>query len=246
MTIFSNFLKSAKGFDEKFVGIFVHAVGVPYSKACNRVSAIYDSVMRTGIWACLAILAALAGCQAPAHPLEPTAIELRIPDYERFVDATLTRLREYDFPPERVDREHGVIVTGRTTSKQWYEFWRIDGQTSYDLLESSLHTIGRIVTVTLEPLDAEREAAATAAGQPPEAARLYRLNVQVDKARYSATERQVTTTSGALSIYNERLPTTEGLRGAHSAGDHWVPLGRDGDLEAFLLAKLAALPEAGP
>jgi hypothetical protein len=57
----------------------------------------------------------------------------------------------------------------------------------------------------------------------------------------------VTTASGALAIYNERLPTTEGLRGAASRGEHWVPLGRDVLLEGYLLDRIAArLPEVEP
>ena len=87
--------------------------------------------------------------------------------------------------------------------------------------------------MTIEPADAaSTDQANTPADQ-------YRLAVQVDKSRYSATERQITTASGALAIYSEHIPTTEGLRKAESGGAHWVPLGRDALLESYLLAKLA-------
>ena len=212
--------------------------------------------------------ALLAGCHAPPSPTAATELRVQIPDYEQFVDRTLTLLRERDFEPDRVDRPAGVIVAGPTTSAQWFEFWRSDVQGAYQVLEASLHTIQRRVSITLTPAEAEGWAeeavgpavvlgdaeAADGAGDPDVTAvpgvamaasgGRYRLVVQVDKYRYSAPERQVTTASGALSIYSERLPTTEGLRGARSRGLHWVPLGRDGLLEGYLLAKiLSANPD---
>lgn len=167
---------------------------------------------------------------------------LHISDREAFMDASLTLLRQYDLPPDRVDRERGLIVTRRATSGQWFEFWRVDSQGAYQAFESSLHTIARIVTVTLDPLTPAGAASET---QPATAhADRYRLTVRVDKSRYSAPERQVTTASGALAIYSERIPTTEGLRRGESPRAHWVPLGRDTLLEAYLLAKFAdATPE---
>ncbi len=202
----------------------------------------------------------LAGCQAPPQSAGPTDIILRVPDYEVFVDDSLSLLRRCDFPPEYVDRTRGLVISKPATSGQWFEPWRVDSQGGYQLLESSLHTMRRVVTINIEPLNAladtdDEEAPPPSAAtetQPVTAedtpgtteedsrpAPRYRVAVRVDKSRYSAPERQVTTASGALAIYNERLPTTEGLRGARSRGEQWVPLGRDKLLEAFLLARLA-------
>jgi len=196
----------------------------------------------------IGILLATTGCQTPPAATGPTEMLIRIPDREAFLDATLTLLRRYDLPPQYVDRAGGKIITERATSGQWFEFWRVDSQGPYQLLESSLHTMGRVVTVTIEPA----ESSAGSQTQPTEpasqpSADTYRLAVQVDKARYSAPERQVTTASGALSIYSERIPTAEGLRRARTARAHWVPLGRDPLLEAYLLARLAdAMPDVQP
>lgn len=190
-------------------------------------------IARTIFFAPVALF--LMGCQAPPPPNGPTDMVLQIPDREGFIDATLTLLRERDFPLERVDREEGIAVTRPSTGKQWFEFWRPDSIGGYQLCESSIHTIRRIVTVRMVPEDPE---------SPGEN---YRVSVQVDKERYSAPERQVTTASGALAIYSERLPTTEGLLAARVEGEHWVPLGRDALFEAYLLEQIAgAVPEQPP
>ena len=160
-------------------------------------------------------------------PNGPTEIRLRIPDRDAFIDQTLTLLRQRDFTPRRVDRDDGLVVSEPATSQQWFELWRRDSIGGYQLLESSVHTVRRIVTVHLDPLDAE---------DPSDE---FRVSVQVDKERYSAPERQVTTASGALAIYSEHLPTTEGLVASRTEGEHWVPLGRDGQLESNLLDKIA-------
>ena len=177
----------------------------------------------------------LAGCHAPAVPDGPTEMVLRVSDREAFIDASLTLLRERDFPPERVDRSEGMIVTRPSTGQQWFEFWRHDSIGGYQLLESSVHTVRRVVTVDISSTD------------PENSSDELRVSVQVDKERYSAPERQVTTASGALAIYSERLPTTEGLMAARTEGEHWVPLGRDLPLESHLLAKIAeASPAVAP
>ncbi len=165
----------------------------------------------------------LGGCQVSPPPNGPTQIILGIPDREAFIDETLSLLRRRNFTPERVDRGAGVVVTRPSTGQQWFEIWRRDSIGGYQLLESSIHTVRRIVSVQLDPLEPE---------QPDDK---FRVSVRVDKQRYSAPERQVTTASGALAIYSERLPTTEGLLASRTKGEHWVPLGRDVQLELYLL-----------
>ncbi len=173
----------------------------------------------------------LIGCQAPTPPAGPTQVTLHAPDREALVDTAAEVLRQRGFPLRRIDRTDGVIVSRPVTSQQWFEFWRHDALGPYQLLESSMHTIRRIVTVRVEP---------TGRGQ----SEALRVSVEVDKQRYSVPERQVTTTSGALAIYSERLPTTTGRRARTAAVEHWVPLGRDALLERALLDRIAASANA--
>ncbi|TWT41262.1 hypothetical protein RAS1_39560 [Phycisphaerae bacterium RAS1] len=206
----------------------------------------------TGLVASLLLaLLAFPGCAAPGEPVGDTFAMLQIPDLDAYIDNAATYLRQSDFPPERIDRAAATIVSEPVTSGQWFEFWRIDSQGPYQTLESSLHTTRRRVTIELvrqgdgaasEPAirDPRSEPETSAPASPPPAGR-YRVAVRVEKERYNAPQRQITTASGALGIYNDRVPTREGLRGARSRGEQWVPQGRDGLLEAFLLEKLADL-----
>jgi hypothetical protein len=163
---------------------------------------------------------------------------MQVSDRAAFLDSAATELRSRDFPIKRIDPQKGVLVSGPATSQQWLEFWRRDALGAYQLTESSIHTIRRIVTVRLDE-------------QPAASPDECRVSVEVDKERFSAPERQVTTASGALAVFSEHLPTVEGEMGPRSAGAHWVPLGRDPLLEADLLQKLTGIkaiesPAPGP
>lgn len=170
-----------------------------------------------------------AGCTPPPRVFGPTDAILRIPDYEQFFDETLSVMRRADFPPVQADRTTGLAVSRPGTGGQFWEFWRDDVHGGYQMFESSIATIRRVVTVRILP-------------QPAAEPNEYRVDVTVEKSRYSAPERQVTTASGALGIFSERMPTEEGVRATQGRGRHWVPLGRDGLLETALLERLARLP----
>ncbi|MFQ6048761.1 MAG: hypothetical protein ACE5K7_05295, partial [Phycisphaerae bacterium] len=180
-----------------------------------------------------AIGCCLVGCQRPAVPGQPAAVELQGVQFEGLWQTALEVLRRYDFRPDRQDRRAGIITTHPTTSQQWFEFWRRDAIGPYQFAEASLHTIRRQVTVRIQR-----------GGEPT----ACRLGVQVDTYRYSAPERQVTTASGALQIFGEKLPTAQGQLQPRAVGQHWVPLGRDPLLEAELVKRIVWLyrPAASP
>lgn len=185
-----------------------------------------------GVWG-------FTGCTAPEVAVEPTRVVLDISDYDGFINGALSVLRRHDFSPEYVDRTRGTIISSPTTSAQWFEFWRIDAPGPYQRLESSLHTVRRSVRVNVEPVAGE--STASPATQP--AGGRYAVTVRVDKARYTAPERQITTTSGALALFNPRVPTASGARGAASLRETgWVPLGQDAVLEEMLLRRMLDQP----
>ncbi len=156
---------------------------------------------------------------------------VQIADKPAFMDSMLTLLREHDLPPSFVDRGAGLLETEPTTGGQWFEIWRSDVHGGYQILESSLHTIRRSVAVSLSPVSEDR-----AADAPVD----HWLSVEVRKERLAAPERQITSASGALGIYSESTPTIEGTRGPGARSRHWVELGRDVQLESYLLDRFVA------
>lgn len=214
--------------------------------SCKPRHAIYHRIMvRYAISTIFcAALSFLVGCEAPLAA-GPTETVLHIVDRDAFIDRALTLLRENDFRPQQVDRVEGLAIAGPSTGGQWFEFWRPDHQGAYQNLEASLHTIRRMAIVRLTPAALSSEAASQPGAATIADDGQYRVNVTVEKARYSAPERQITTAVGVLGIYSSRLPTEEGVRNARTAGEHWVPLGRDALLEQWFLERLtglAALP----
>lgn len=221
-----------------------------------------------GLLLALAIMPWLAGCATtpPVVTEEPTLARVQVADREAFFDNTLSLLRQCDLPAERIDRSAGLIVTKPTTSGQWFEPWRVDAQGAGNVLESSLHTISRTVTIRLRASGASGDAPADALGSAPApadplasapapadrsadadgAAPRYVLSVDVQKSRFQTPERQVTTASGALAMFSDSVPTTEGVREQRSGRAHWRSLGRDARLEQYLLARILALPEVQP
>lgn len=200
----------------------------------------------------------LIGCAAPEPATSRTVARLQLNDYHGFIDDTMTTLREggYEIATDGLSRSEGRIVSESTTGAQYFEWWRPDGQSGYAVLENSMHTIARRVRVSLTAVtstqpsdevdtmvmadesiaDAELESDfAPATRGMPIVTGAYVIEVVVDKRRFSSPQRQVTTSSQALGIFSERLPTREGLRNAQRSGDHWVPQGRDALFERYLL-----------
>ncbi len=163
----------------------------------------------------------IGGCAAPGGDGPATRRLVHVADRRAAIEQTLTLLRQVGLPPGRVDWDAGEIETRPTTSAQWFEFWRIDAPGAYQCLESSLHTVRRIVRIRLRPADA------------PAAADVAELEIVVRKQRLSAPARQVTTASGALNIYSQRTPTEQ-----PGGRAHWVDLGRDPLLERMLLERM--------
>ena len=164
-------------------------------------------------------------CQRPAQPEGPTASALaEDEDLDILWDTSLKVLRKIDFLPDQQDRALGIITTHPTTTMQWHEPWRQDVDSGYALMEASMHTIQRKATVRFVK-------------NGP-----WSMEVQVDMYRLSRPSTQITTASSVLHGFSGLLPTSESSAGA-TGGEHWVHLGRDGELEDRLLNRI--LNESG-
>ena len=100
--------------------------------------------------------AGAAGCLKYTRPVAPQAAEtIEQRHFEAVWTATQDVLRKYQFTIERRDRRAGLITTEPLTGMQFFEFWRKDAVTAYDLWDGSLKTIHRTVTVRIEPVGPE-------------------------------------------------------------------------------------------
>lgn len=162
------------------------------------------------------------GCQRPIRPDEPTSEPVAAADIGILWDAALAVLRKHDLRPDRRDRANGVITTHPTTSQHFAEFWRQDVAGAYDFAHATLHTTRRQATVRFIHQGDED----------------WAISVQVDVSRLSAPETQITTASSVLQGFGAALPTVEGRVGDPAARRHWVPLGRDGAMEDWILDRI--------
>lgn len=186
------------------------------------------------------------GCaEPPPAPTARTEVIVAVSDYEALVDHTLQVLRQHQLEPSYIDRMGGLVLTDRSTGGQPHEIWRSDIYGEYQTWEALLHTIGRVARVELTRTDGEptENPVRTIGATEPSASGEYRVLVEVQKSRYQTPTRQITTVTGALGIYSERIPTDDGLRGiAIRRAAEWKPLGRDGQLESVLLTEILRAP----
>jgi len=192
-----------------------------YDLAMNQKSLMLMTVF-TGI--------ILAGCNQPHPPVQPPPQALRI-DKDLLDDAwdeALEVLREHYFIPDRQDRRAGLIVTYPTNSKQWFEFWRDDAQGGYEVAESSIHNVRRLVEVRFVP----------AGGQ-------YEIRVCVRVQRKSQPPIQITDSAGTLLAFRDRAPLMTGETPNRASIISWVGIGEDVKLANYLLRRIERrLPES--
>lgn len=173
-------------------------------------------------------LVAAGGCHQPQAPVERTAQRYLVADEEQFDslwEACQTVLRRNHFRLDRVDRRAGTITTFPVTSQQFFEFWRHDVDTAYDLARSSLSTERRRVTVQVNREEAN----------PLECV----VRVIVNKERLSAPERRFNNSAAVLRLYGSDLPGEGGQPRLTREEDYWIDQGRDGAMERWILGRIA-------
>jgi hypothetical protein len=181
----------------------------------------------------MTFLVCLVGCQQPHPPSEPSPQTLLIQkdDIDMAWDETLDVLREHYFIPDRQDRRAGLIVSYPDLSKQWFEFWRDDAQGSYEVAESSLHTVRRTVEVRFVPVKGKKDK--------------YEIKVCVLVHRKSEPGRQITSSSGAYMAFRDNVPLVTGDTPKRQNVLQWVFIGEDTRMENYLIRRIERrLPNA--
>jgi hypothetical protein len=181
-------------------------------------------VMKIALYTlCIGLAMLAVGCQRPTWDIATSTPVLTVNKdaFDVGWDETLDVLRDHNFEPDRQDVRAGIITTHPTVSSQFFEFWRADAQGFYPWLESSLHTLRRWAEVRFVPADGS-----------------FTIEVIVHVERKSQPERQVSTSTGALQIFRENLPTYTGEKVSDKEAVHWVDLGTDRRLGKYLLEKI--------
>ena len=168
-------------------------------------------------------LLALTGCGSRMGP-QPSASVVGDENFLALWDAAMEVLREHRFVIDRADKRAGVITTFPMVSRQWFEFWRSDAVTARDVLESSLQTIYRQVTVRIRRKSPDSP--------------YYSASVSVSVSRSDRLNPQITSTSEAYDLFLSpgrisRSESLTGLSGSVSA-ERQVEVGRDAKLEKLL------------
>jgi len=108
-------------------------------------------------------------------------------NFEAVWQASLHVLGRYGFQIDRQDRRTGIITALPLTGKHYFELWRRDAVTAFDLAENTLQTIYRTATVTVR--------------SKPDRPDQYEATVGILVARSDQEAFQVTNTSEAYDLF---------------------------------------------
>ncbi len=179
----------------------------------------------TAVWAVVWGAVLLGGCSAlrTSAPTPATGSD----EFNAVWDASLEVLREGKFTVDRTDRREGTITTLPLLGRHWFEFWRSDARKGVDVVEGTLQTVHRQVTVKVRR------------GEPPAEGAAYLASVAVRTTRSALPNVRVTNTSEAYEMFltPTRLQRTTALPERESPREPEakpVPLGRDKRLEGLL------------
>jgi hypothetical protein len=152
---------------------------------------------------------------------KPAAATIEADDFASLWRACRDATLASSFTIDRVDFRSGVMTTMPLISKQFFELWRNDVITPYDLAESSLDTVRRTVRFDVRRRDDGR----------------YEAVPKVVKERFSLAERRITSVARFAETFTTER--TEGDRNRDRAGadlpdTYWYATGRDYALERHL------------
>ena len=181
--------------------------------------------MRPRLLILVVVLAALAGCApqytTPVVDMRPkTEAQL---SFEAYWRASLDVLRKHNFKINLQDRRRGVITTEPLVAKHFFEFWRRDAATAYDLAEGSLQTVYIVATISLT--------------RPDETKPDYVLAVTVDRIRSDKIETRWVAPAGASKARSD-AKKTGGDREWENRKGSMVGLGEDDALALQLRADI--------
>lgn len=202
--------------------------------------------MKLRLWAAPILVGLFTGCQAPQPGDYISSRPLSAAAWAEYGDAiweeSQNTLREHEFKIDRVDRRAGLITTRPEPSRHFFEFWRQELRTAYDVWEATINPLRRWIEVKVIPSEASGE---------------VELAIVAHKERLSVPDRQFNSTGAAYQYFSGTLPAfrqirqlSEGEANQYAAnsppaldplvdpaleGATWIDRGRDPALEEYLL-----------
>lgn len=173
---------------------------------------------------CLA--AAFVGC-GPVLYTEPVVTNEPATEAQRQFEArwqaSLEVLRRYQFKIDLQDRRRGLVRTEPMVARQFFEFWRRDATSAYDVAEASLQTVFLIASVQVSRVRGDSED--------------YTSAVRIQRVRSDQIEARTTGTAGDQGSFG-RAAATSGDREGEDKGGSMVLLGEDSELAERILAAI--------
>ncbi len=163
----------------------------------------------------------LIGCAEKCQP-QWDAVAADNASFNQVWDACLDSLEGRGFEIDRRDRRFGLIVSEPVVGKQFFEFWRNDTADLHELLNSSLHTIRRMVTIRI-------------AKQGP---MQFQVNVEAHAQRVSLPGDQLDNAAEAFELLGRQGVPTSPTRSDYlspRAEPIWVDIGRERALEQAIM-----------
>lgn len=174
----------------------------------------------------------LIGCAAKHQP-QLDAVRANATSFDQVWEACLDSLGDHSFQVDRRDRRFGLIVSQPEIGKQFFEFWRKDAVSSNDVLNSSLHTIRRTVTIRITK-------------QSPTQ---FQVDVEAQAQRISSPGSQLNSTAEAIELTGRAGVPSSPRRSDYLSprGEPtWVDIGREGALEQAIMRDIASRLESEP
>lgn len=180
----------------------------------------------------------LAGCANYKQPVvTPEPLSPAERNFETVWQGSLDVLEKYGFSSDPLrggvqDRRAGLISSAPMVGRNWFECWRKDAATPYDLAESSLQTIHRQAIVRIKP-------SSPGSGQ-------FVAMVQVNTSRsnrpYRWEPHSLKTIYGLFSLPGQRVGESRLLvdEPPEDPDAVTVPLGQDLELQSLIAADIAA------
>jgi hypothetical protein len=157
---------------------------------------------------------------------QPDNAQVKAADFQKLWTACEDVARDYLFRLDRQDYREGVLTTEPMVSGQWYEPWRRDEHTFYDLAEASFATMRRNIRFEF-----------TREGDD-----LWRMSPKIVVERQSVMERRITSVVLYRVLFSQpREAMTSGPPGSREAdagitlpAKYWYPVRRDAEFEQVI------------